>query len=107
MALSASGGDDVFLDQQLQGVGDGLQQAVRPHAHGSQADLEIGQHLPLDQRRGSRPPAGTAAMSTSVSTTGMNKGLEMIACIASYRLPQQRSLRQPQERLGIDADRRA
>ena len=43
-------GDDVFLEQQLQRVGDGLQQPVRPHAHGAQAHLEIRQDLALDQR---------------------------------------------------------
>ena len=50
MALSDVGRDDVFLEQQLERVGDGLQQPVRPHAHGSQAHLEIGQHLALHQR---------------------------------------------------------
>ena len=48
--LVGVGGDDVFLEQQLEGVGDGLQQAVRADAHGAEADLEIGQHFALDQR---------------------------------------------------------
>ena len=41
--------DDVFLEQQLERVGDGLQQAVRSHPHGAQAHLEIGQDLPFHQ----------------------------------------------------------
>ena len=45
-----AGGNDIFLQQQLQRIGDGLQQAVRPHAHGSQADLEVRQDLALHQR---------------------------------------------------------
>ena len=49
MALVGIGGDDVFLEQQLERVGDGLQQAVRADAHGPEAHLEIGQHLALDQ----------------------------------------------------------
>ncbi len=33
--------DDVFLDQQFHGVGNRLQQAVRPHAHGPEPRLHI------------------------------------------------------------------
>ena len=37
------------LSSSFKRVGDGLQQAVRAHAHGSQAHLEIRQHLALHQ----------------------------------------------------------
>ena len=47
--LIGIGGNDVFLEQQLQGVGDGLQQAVRADAHGAEAHLEIGQNFALHQ----------------------------------------------------------
>ena len=43
------GGDDVFFEQQLERVGDGLQQPVRADAHGPQAHLEIGQNFSLHQ----------------------------------------------------------
>jgi hypothetical protein len=59
-ALSESAGNDVFLDQQFQGVRDGLQEAVRTHAHGSQAHLKIGQHLALESARCSRDQRETA-----------------------------------------------
>ncbi len=36
------GRDDVFLEQELQGVRNGLQQAVRADPHGAKADLKIG-----------------------------------------------------------------
>src|ERR1035441_9475477 len=45
---------------------------------------------------------GKSPMMTSVVNTGANNGCERTVCILS--LPQQRSLRQPQERLGVDAD---
>ncbi len=44
-------GNDVFLEHQFQGIGDGLKEAMRPYAHGAEARLEIGQHLALDQRQ--------------------------------------------------------
>ncbi len=40
--------DDVFLYQQLDSIGDRLQKAVRPYAHGAQARLHIRHHLALD-----------------------------------------------------------
>jgi len=42
-------GNDVFLEEQLQGIGNGLQETVRADAHGAQADLEIRKHLALHQ----------------------------------------------------------
>ncbi len=46
-SLSASSGNDVFLDQQLEGVGEGLQQSVRAHAHGTKANLHVRQDFAL------------------------------------------------------------
>ena len=55
-SLSASVGDDVFLDEQLQRVGEGLQQSVRAHAHGAEANLHVRQNLALQPvHRRSRP----------------------------------------------------
>ena len=42
-------GNEVFFEQQLDGVGEGLQHAVRADAHGAEADLHIGQNLALEQ----------------------------------------------------------
>ena len=41
------GRHDVFLDQQLERVGDRLQQAVRADAHRAQANLHVRQNLAL------------------------------------------------------------
>ena len=46
--LVGFGGNDVFLEHQLEGVGEGLQQAVRADAHGAEAHLDVGQRLALD-----------------------------------------------------------
>ena len=54
IALSESVGDDVFLQHQLERIGERLQQAVRADAHGAEAHLEIGEHFALDQHDVSR-----------------------------------------------------
>ena len=42
-------GDDVFLDEKFQGVGDRLEKPVRADAHGAEAHLKIGHDLALDE----------------------------------------------------------
>jgi len=42
-------GDQVFLDEKFQCVGDGLQQAVRADAHWAEARLHVGHDLALDE----------------------------------------------------------
>ena len=42
-------GDDVFLEQELHGIRDWLQQAVRAHAHGSEARLHVRHDFALEQ----------------------------------------------------------
>ncbi len=46
------GRHDVFLDQQLEGVGDGLQQAVGADSHRAQANLHVRQNLSLQPVHG-------------------------------------------------------
>src|SRR6202021_4157640 len=41
------GGHDVFFQQQFDGVGDGLQKAVRAHAHGTEAHLHVSENFAL------------------------------------------------------------
>ncbi len=51
-SLSALVGHDVFLDEQLDGVGERLQQAVRAYAHGAVANLDVGQNFALQPVHG-------------------------------------------------------
>ena len=46
------GRHDVFLDQKLERVGDGLQQAVGADSHGAQANLHVRQNFPLQPVHG-------------------------------------------------------
>ena len=41
------GGNDVFFEQQFDGVGDRLQQSVRADAHGAEAHLHVRQNFSL------------------------------------------------------------
>ena len=43
---------DVFLDQDLERVGYGLQQAMGADSHGPQADLHVRQNFPLQPVHG-------------------------------------------------------
>ena len=93
--------DDVFLEQQLQRVGDGLQQAVRADAHGAQAHLEIRQHFALHQH----DVAGHQREGRDDDQGHQDRHEQrMVEDRLHMRLPEQRRLREPQERLGIDAD---
>src|SRR5579863_2221845 len=42
------GGYDVFFEEKLQRIGDGLEQAMGPDPHGAEAHLHVGQNLPLE-----------------------------------------------------------
>ena len=42
------GGHDVFFEQQLDRVGDGLEQAVRAYAHGAETHLHVRQDFALE-----------------------------------------------------------
>ncbi len=46
------GGDDVFFEQQFDGVGDGLQQAVRAYTHGAEAHLHVCENFSLEPVHG-------------------------------------------------------
>ena len=46
------GGNDVFFEQELDGVGDGLQQAVRAYAHGAEAHLHVRENFALEPVHG-------------------------------------------------------
>src|ERR1700675_1576689 len=41
--------NEVFLNEEFQGVGDWLQQAVRAYAHGAETCLHVGHDLALDE----------------------------------------------------------
>ena len=68
------GRDDVFLEQKLQGIRDGLQKPVRADAHGPEAHLKIRQHLAFDQYDVASHQWGKIAITAMVTASEINKG---------------------------------
>ena len=74
--LSARDRRDVFLEHQLDGVGDRLQDAVRADAHRPEPRLRPRDHLALEQHHvGDRRPASRSARST-IFSSGMTKRVD-------------------------------
>src|SRR5664280_2188629 len=101
MALSAFDGMMSSLSSSLKASAIGCSSPCGPVRMGPRRTWKSASTL---RSTSERYPAtsGTAQMRISVSRTGANSGCEKTDCISS--LPHERCLRQPEERLGVDAD---